>query len=38
MEYFTLLGERNSGTHFLKYALLFNFVIKESQIVKKQFF
>ena len=38
MEYFNILGERNSGTHFLKYALLFNFVIKESEIVKKHFF
>lgn len=28
IKYFTMRGERNSGTHFLQYALLFNFQLE----------
>jgi hypothetical protein len=28
---FAILGERNSGTHFLQYALLFNYEVTYSQ-------
>lgn len=38
MEYFTILGERNSGTNFLQHALLSNFKIKHSQPIHKHFF
>ena len=34
---FTILGERNSGTHFLQYAISFNFNIKYKKGVKHFF-
>ena len=38
MENFTILGERNSGTYFLQYAMLYNFNLNYVQKNEKHFF
>jgi len=38
INYFTILGERNSGTHFLQYAMLRNFQFKKYMKGTKHFF
>lgn len=38
MKQFTILGERNSGTHFLQYAMLFNFPLLVYDRREKHFF
>lgn len=38
IKYFTILGERNSGTHFLQYAMLWNFRFEKYIKGSKHFF
>jgi hypothetical protein len=38
MKFFTIQGERCSGTHFVQYALLFNFIIEYKNLKEKHFF
>jgi len=38
MKQFTILGERNSGTHFLQYAMQFNFPLLRYDRREKHFF